>query len=579
MKQLIRQKIRKAIESKAESDLRVLSDISFTVERPKGKEQGDFSTNIALLGAKTMRMSPRNLANKLLPILVDTSLFEAIEIAGPGFINFTMTGSALFSVLNDIQREGAAFGSSKIGKGKRIHIEFVSANPTGPLHVGHGRGAAVGSALSRIYQFCGYEVYREYYVNDAGRQMDILALSVYQRYAEKHLGSVGFSENSYVGSYVSEIADAIHRSKKLSINESIVLKTNAVEGLDAEKSLDMAIEVLRSLLGSEKFSALREFSCEYILKNIKNTLQKFRVEFDGWFSEYSLTEDGSVESVLEQLEQAGELYNKDGATWFKSSNFGDEKDRVVIREDGRYTYFATDIGYHVNKMKIGFDRMVNIWGADHHGYVPRLRAALEVAGITSHSLNFILVQFASLVENGRKIAMSTRKGSFITLESLVNDVGVDAARFFYLVRKADQHMDFDIGLAKEKSAKNPVYYIQYAYARICGVLNQVSDLGRQTESIRGTFFQELSSEYEREQVLFLSVFPDVVIQSVQSGEPNLIAQYLKDLAYLFHSNYVANKILVEDSNLREARLQLVKSTKQVLENGLMLLDITRPEKM
>jgi len=578
VKQLIREKIRIAIGAKAESSLHVLSEVPFTVETPKGKGQGDFSTNIALLGAKTMRMSPRDLADKLLPLLADASLFEGIEIAGPGFINFTMTGSSLFSVLNDILREGATFGSSKIGKGKKIHIEFVSANPTGPLHVGHGRGAAVGSALSRIYQFCGYEVYREYYVNDAGRQMDILALSVYQRYAEKYLGNVVFSENSYIGGYVSEIADAIYNSKKLSMNELIAFKADAVENFGVEKSLDLAIEDLRSFLGFEKFSALREFSCDYILKNIKNTLKNFRVEFDGWFSEDSLTKDGSVESVLEKLEQTGEIYKKEGATWFKSSNFGDEKDRVVIREDGRYTYFATDIGYHVNKMKTGFDEIINIWGADHHGYVPRLRAALEVAGIANNSLGFLLVQFASLVDNGQKIAMSTRKGSFITLDSLVNDVGVDAARFFYLIRKADQHMDFDIGLAKEKSAKNPVYYIQYAYARICSVLNQEPD-GRQRESIRINCFQNLSSEYEREQVLFLSVFPDVVLQSVQSGEPNLIAQYLKELAYLFHSNYVANKILVEDNDLREARLQLAKSTKQVLENGLMLLDIARPEKM
>ena len=509
-----------------------------------------------------------------------SSIFDKIEVAGPGFLNFKLTSEALFSTIEKIEKEGSRFGSNELGLNKKIHIEFVSANPTGPLHVGHGRGAAVGSALSRIYKFCGYDVHREYYVNDAGRQMDILTISVYQRFQEKYLGGSFLLSNDYEGEYVSDIADAI---KAEGLLDGLVGKKFEPTGsnvVELEKALDESITELKSFLSIPVFDAIRDFSCEYVLNDIRETLEDFRVGFDCWFSERSLIKDGSIENALKILDEQKQTYTEKGALWFRASNFGDEKDRVLIREGGAHTYFASDIGYHARKADDDYSKIVNIWGADHHGYIPRLRAALEVLGVGNCNLEFMLVQFASLVDDqNRKISMSTRKGSFITLGSLISDVGTDAARFFYLMRKADQHMEFDVSLAKEKSTKNPVYYVQYAFARISSVLAQASELGWSNERDMDNLSTALSTEYEREQILLLSQFPDIVMAAANSGEPNIIAQYLNDLAHLFHSNYAANKMLVDDMQIRNARLRLASATIKVLANGLELLDISTPKIM
>ena len=579
VKNFIKESIIRAVLSSKNERISPLADIPFVVESPKNRSQGDFSTNIALVGGKQLKISPKELADELIPILNSLKLFDSVRFAGPGFLNFKLTSDVLFSTIDKIYTQGSDYGSNQEGLNKKVHIEFVSANPTGPLHIGHGRGAAVGSALARIYKFCGYEVLQEYYVNDAGRQMDILALSVFHRYQEKYVGETFPLSNAYEGDYVGDIAEAIKLQGLLDEFGGKTFEAQEFEGSDSEKLLDFLISQLKSFLGPQLFNRLRDFSSEFVLSGIQETLAGFKVSFDSWFSEKSLVTDGSVENVLKILDREKQTYTEQGALWFRASNFGDEKDRVLVREGGAHTYFATDLSYHVRKAEDGYFKMINVWGADHHGYIPRLRAALEILKISGSRLEIMLVQFASLVNKGRKISMSTRKGSFVTLDSLISDVGADAARFFYLMRKADQHMEFDVGLAKEKSSKNPVYYVQYAFARISSVLAQAKGLGWSDDGNPGSLEQALSTEYEQEQILLLSQFPDIVMAASDRGEPNIVTQYLKDLAYLFHSNYASNKILVDNLQTRNARLCLANVTGKVFENGLNLLNISSPKKM
>ena len=579
VKNFIKESIIRAVLSSKNERISPLADIPFVVESPKNRSQGDFSTNIALVGGKQLKISPKELADELIPILNSLKLFDSVRFAGPGFLNFKLTSDVLFSTIDKIYTQGSDYGSNQEGLNKKVHIEFVSANPTGPLHIGHGRGAAVGSALARIYKFCGYEVLQEYYVNDAGRQMDILALSVFHRYQEKYVGETFPLSNAYEGDYVGDIAEAIKLQGLLDEFGGKTFEAQEFEGSDSEKLLDFLISQLKSFLGPQLFNRLRDFSSEFVLSGIQETLAGFKVSFDSWFSEKSLVTDGSVENVLKILDREKQTYTEQGALWFRASNFGDEKDRVLVREGGAHTYFATDLSYHVRKAEDGYFKMINVWGADHHGYIPRLRAALEILKISGSRLEIMLVQFASLVNKGRKISMSTRKGSFVTLDSLISDVGADAARFFYLMRKADQHMEFDVGLAKEKSSKNPVYYVQYAFARISSVLAQAKGLGWSDDGNPGNLQQALSTEYEQEQILLLSQFPDIVMAASDRGEPNIVTQYLKDLAYLFHSNYASNKILVDNLQTRNARLCLASVTGKVFENGLNLLNISSPKKM
>ena len=474
---------------------------------------------------------------------------------------------------------------STIGSGKRVQVEFVSANPTGPLHVGHGRGAAYGSAVADLLEAVGFEVEREYYVNDAGRQMDILAASIWLRYLEECGEVFPFPANGYRGDYVRKIAAEIYKKAGNEYHKSAEVLFSGIpddepDGGDKEKHIDAVIEKTKSLLGSDRYDIVFQAGLNEILTDIKIDLEEFGVSYQKWFSERLLMEDGSVEQALQRLQAAGFLYQEQGATWFASSRLGDEKDRVVIRENGQTTYFASDIAYHMNKLDRGFDRIVNIWGADHHGYIPRVKAAIQALGADPSKLKVLLVQFAVLYRGDEKVQMSTRSGEFVTLRQLRNEVGKDACRFFYMMRKSEQHMDFDLKLATSKSNENPVYYVQYAYARICSVLRQLDEKNRQRDILLGMDNLNLLVEEQESAILIaLAKYPEILERAALQYEPHQLIHYLRELANLFHCYYNAHQFIVDDDKIRNARLNLICSVKQVLGNGLSLLKIDAPESM
>lgn len=555
------------------------------IERTKDSRHGDFATNIAMVLAKPARTNPRELAQRLLDALPPSDLLQGCDIAGPGFINFTLTASAYHRLIPSIIDQGHSYGRSDLGKGKRIQVEFVSANPTGPLHVGHGRGAAYGSVVADLLQAVGYAVHREYYVNDAGRQMDILATSVWLRYLELCDESLTFPANGYRGDYVWDIAATLHRDHAEAYKqdaESVFQGIAADEpaGGDKEAHIDGLIERAKQLLGDNRYRFVFELGLNTILDDIRDDLGLFGVNYDEWFSERSLTESGAVTRAIERLRNAGHLYEKDGAVWFRSTDYGDEKDRVVIRDNGQTTYFASDIAYHMDKLERGFDRVIDVWGADHHGYVPRVKAALQALGDDPSKLDVLLVQFAILYRNGDKVPMSTRSGQFITLRELRKEVGADAARFFYVMRKCEQHMDFDLDLAKSQSNDNPVYYVQYAHARICSVFQQAAEQSIPFESDpTAVDYALLSEPHEQALITTLAKYPEIVEAAALHEEPHQLTHYLRDMANDFHTYYNAHKFLISDKPLREARLQLILATRQVIRNGLNLLGVSAPEKM
>ncbi|MDD2737605.1 MAG: arginine--tRNA ligase, partial [Methylomonas lenta] len=443
--------------------------VQVNLERARDSQHGDFATNLAMLLAKPAKTNPRQLAEKIIAEIPTHNLVSKVEIAGPGFINFFINPDSQFEIVKHIHDAGSEFGLSDIGAGKRVQVEFVSANPTGPLHVGHGRGAAYGSAVADLLQAAGFKVEREYYVNDAGRQMDILATSVWLRYLEECGEVLPFPSNGYRGEYVRETAFNLHKKSGNDYRRPVELvlediPPDELQGGDKEKHIDALIDRAKTLLGPNQYNDVFQAGLNEILADIKDDLQEFGVSYQHWFSERSLMEDNSVQQALQRLDEAGYLYKQDGATWFASSRLGDEKDRVVVRDNGQSTYFASDIAYHMNKLDRGFDQIVNIWGADHHGYIPRVNAAMQALGADNSKLKVLLVQFAVLYRGNEKVQMSTRSGEFVTLRQLRNEVGKDACRFFYVMRKSEQHMDFDLKLATSKTNENPVYYVQYAYA-------------------------------------------------------------------------------------------------------------------
>ena len=549
----------------------------FRIEVPKKAEHGDYSTNLALLLAKSMGSSPRKIAEQAATLLEKNELFDSVSIAGPGFINFTLADEAIFAVIESVKEQGESFGRNSLGNKKSVQIEFVSANPTGPLHVGHGRGAAIGSALASLYQACGYIVHKEYYVNDAGRQMDILAVSVYLRWLQEEGCTLVFPSNGYQGVYISEIARDFNRSSPwLEVSQQSGLG-GLITDVDTDAAMDELIACVKAHLGTSSYELVRSYATKAILEGIKDDLRVFEVTFDSWFSELSLHAEGIIEASLNHLDSKEYLYVSDGATWFRSTLSGDEKDRVVIRDNGQKTYFAADIAYHAGKFDRGFEKLVDVWGADHHGYIPRVKAALEAMGKSSADLDVVLVQFAVLMRDGAAVAMSTRSGNFVTLRDLVDEVGVDAARFFYLMRRSDQHMEFDLSLAVSKTNENPVYYVQYAHARICSIMTQASSLGEWAWTEEGP--KHLSTAAERKIAIMLAGYPEVLISAVKSNEPHLLPQYLRQLAQEFHAYYNSNKVLSEDKAVRFARLSLVDAVRQVLANGLGLLNISAPRSM
>jgi arginyl-tRNA synthetase len=456
-----------------------------TIERTRDPTHGDFATNLALVLAKAAGSKPRQLAERLVAALPASTLMDRVEIAGPGFVNFFLAPAAYRAVIPEVLTAGQGYGRSNLGQGRRVQVEFVSANPTGPLHVGHGRGAAYGAVVADLLAAVGYAVHREYYVNDAGRQMDILATSVWLRYLELCGEDLPFPSNGYKGDYVWDIAATLHRehgdayrAESPEVFAGLPADLDPETGTgDKEAHIDGLIAAAKRLLGDNRYRYVFELGLNTILDDIRDDLSQFGVVYDEWYSERSLTEKGAVNRAIERLREAGQLYERDGALWFRSSAFGDEKDRVVVRENGQTTYFASDIAYHMDKLERGFERVIDIWGADHHGYIPRVKAALQALGDDPSRLDVLLVQFAILYRGGEKVQMSTRSGEFVTLRELRKEVGRDAARFFYVMRRCEQHLDFDLDLAKSQSADNPVYYVQYAHARVASVLRQAADKG------------------------------------------------------------------------------------------------------
>ncbi len=559
MKQRLRQIIVSGAEKAYEKGLLNSDTIpEMEIEIPRHNAHGDYAANFAMVSASIQKMPPRKIAEALVSCIDRSGFIEKIEIAGPGFINFFLSDTAWQPVLKQIFNEDADYGRCDAGSGKRVQVEFVSANPTGPLHIGHGRGAAVGDSVSRILSFAGYDVAREYYINDAGKQIETLGRSVWLRILELSGASLEFPGDCYQGEYIKTIAASILESKGGSFPET------------PEKE-------------AVKFCS--DYAARIILNRIKEDLEAFGVEFDRWFSEQDLYDTGKVHQTIEAFRKSGIVYEKDGALWFNTERFGDEKDRVVVRSNGETTYFASDIAYHMDKFERGFDRVIDVWGADHHGYIKRINASIDASEKESDRFDVILVQLVTLLRSGEPCAMSTRAGEFVTLKDIVDEVGRDAARFLFLSRSFDSGLDFDLELAKQKNSDNPVYYVQYVHARISSILSKAYENGLVPEAelqwddkIQGCL-EHLGKEEEIELLKILSLFGENVEKSAETLHPHVIYTYLMTLASAFHSYYNKHKVITDDKDLSLARLFLVGAVKKVIRNGLALLGVSAPERM
>ncbi|MCG6973027.1 MAG: arginine--tRNA ligase [Desulfobacterales bacterium] len=523
------------------------------VEVPKIASHGDFSTNIAMVAASVQKMPPRKIAEAILKHIEDPGhILAKTEIAGPGFINFFISTGAWHPVLRKIHQEDVTYGASNLGQGKKIQVEFVSSNPTGPLHVGHGRGAAVGDSVANILRCCGYDVQKEYYINDSGRQINTLGQSVYLRYKALLGEEIQFPQECYQGDYIRDYAkDILDRKGKALLDQ----------------------DEAQSILFCARFAARR------IISEIRKDLSDFGVEFDNWFSEQSLYDTGKVSAVVEAFKDKHIIYEKEGALWFKTTDFGDEKDRVVVRQNGQTTYFASDIAYHMDKFARGFDRVIDVWGADHHGYIPRVTGAVEASGLSRDRFNVILVQLVNLLREGEPIAMSTRAGEFVTLNEVVKEVGRDAARFIFLTRHYDSPLDFDLELAKKKTNDNPVFYVQYVHARISSILRKGRERGMREFGWDKTAAEMLQEPEELQLIKTMGRYPEVVEDSAKYMEPHRITFYLMELASCFHAYYNKHRVLTDDPTLSKARLCLVLAVQKVIRNGLSLLGVSAPDKM
>jgi arginyl-tRNA synthetase len=553
-----------------------------TVERTRDPSHGDFATNVAMRLAKPARMSPRALAEKIVAAMPPSDDVTKMDIAGPGFINIHLSAAAFHEAVAAILEQKSEYGRQPVQERPRILLEFVSANPTGPLHVGHGRHGAYGATVGNLLQAAGYTVDREYYVNDAGRQMDILGLSVWLRWLDAQGASVEFPKAGYRGEYIRDIAAAIDTQDLSSVDAAAVLDgipADEPEG-DKEAHIDALIDRAKDLLGADSFNHIRQQSLESIREDIEEDLAEFGVVFDRWYSEQSLTTSERIDAALAVLEKRDMLYKKDGATWFRAEQFGDEKDRVVIRENGVKTYFASDIAYHFDKRERDYDQLIDILGSDHHGYVARVRAGLAAMGYEPESLEVELMQFVALYRGGEKLSMSTRSGEFVTLRELRKEVGNDAARFFYVMRSHDQHLEFDLELAKSRSNDNPVYYIQYAHARIASVFRQLAEKSFAHDAENGrNNLSALVEPQEKALMTTLSRYPEVILLAANNRAPQHLVHYLRDLANDFHSYYNAHAFIVDETDIRDARLSLISATRIVVANGLGILGVSAPEKM
>jgi len=554
------------------------------VERTRDVQHGDFATNVAMRLAKAARRNPRELAQAIVAALPANTFIAKTEVAGAGFINFFLTTDAYASELALVHELGDRYGRSNLGRGERVMVEFVSANPTGPLHVGHGRQAAYGATLSNILSAVGFDIAREYYINDAGRQVEILAVSTWLRYLEICGEELPFPSNGYRGDYVRPLAEKLRAKVGESMRHPagavlLNLPQDAPLG-DKDAYIDAVISRARELIGTDGFRQVLELSLVEMLADIRDDLAQFGVVFDRWYSERKLSDDGEIDHALRKLEAQGRLYKKDGALWFRATEFGDEKDRVVVRENGVKTYFASDIAYHLEKRELGFQRLIDVLGADHHGYIARVRAGLMAMGEPGDCLEVNLIQFVSLFRGGEKIAMGKREAQFVTLRQLREEVGNDACRFFYLMRSHDQPLDFDLELAKSRSNDNPVYYIQYAHARVASVMKQLA--ARELTFDRADGLANaglLTGSHEQAVLNSLARYPEALEQSAVNRAPHTLVHYLRDLANALHTYYNAEQFIVSEAKLRNARLALVLGVQQVLRNGLTLLGVSAPESM
>ena len=574
------------LESLRAEGLSVPDGVQPQLVRAKDRAHGDFACNIAMQLAKPLGMAPRAFAERFVAALPQAALLEKVEIAGPGFINFYVRESAVFDVVRQVLALGERYGHSAHGAGKKVMVEFVSANPTGPLHVGHGRGAAYGAAVADLLAAVGYDVHREYYVNDAGRQMHILATSVWLRYLELCGASFVFPSNGYKSTgYIYDIAQKlrdVHGDAFAAPIDTVFAHTPADEpqGGDKDLHIDALIERAQALLGEMRYREVFDLGLNLIVEDIRQDLGEFGVRFEGWYSERGLMDRGAVNRAIEQLRERGHIFEREGALWFRSTAFGDDKDRVVQRANGQVTYFASDIAYHMEKFERGFERVIDVWGADHHGYVTRVKAALSALGYDAGKLDILLVQFAILYRGGERAQMSTRSGDFVTLRELRSEVGSDAARYFYVMRKSEQHLDFDLDLAKSQSNDNPLYYVQYAHARVCSVMRQLESKSLIHDQTRGEAgVERLQEQAEAELARLIGQFPELVQRAALACEPHQLVHYLRELAGAFHSYYNGHVFLVEDERLRDARLNLILAARQVLRNGLNLLGVSAPESM
>ncbi len=522
------------------------------VDLPREGSHGDYASNVAMILASSQRENPRKIAGLIVDNIDDDTIVEKIEIAGPGFINFFIRKEMWATLLKEVEEEGPDYGQCHFGKGKKVQVEFVSANPTGPLHIGHARGAVIGDAIANILQTAGYSVSREYYINDAGNQMNNLGRSVWYRYLELLGETVEFPDDCYQGTYITDLAREIYEK------HSDDLRTGG-----EEKAIPL----------------LTDYAAGSILEGIKNDLKAFGVEFDCYFSEKTLYENDGVERLLRKLQEKGYIYREEKTLWFKTTDFDDEKDRVVIRENGDPTYFAADIAYHKNKYARGFDRVIDVWGADHHGYIPRMYAGIQALGKQKDALDIVLVQLVNLLRDGVPVAMSTRAGEFITLREVIEEVGKDAARYNFLMRRSNSHLDFDLELAKKESNENPVYYVQYAYARISSILRTAIERGLQVPGYDEVDLSLLAEQEEYDIIKLIDRFPELVEGSVKALEPHRIPFYINDLASLFHSYYNKHRVVSDDTKLTQARLFLIKSLRTVFGNALRLLGVSAPERM
>ncbi|MGE5894926.1 MAG: arginine--tRNA ligase [bacterium] len=528
-------------------------DVSFVeVEVPKDESHGDISSPVAMALAKELRNSPRSIAADIVKKIGSHEMFEKIDVAGPGFINFYLSRNYLYAELNSFLMNPETYTKKNIGSGKRIQIEFVSANPTGPLHLGHGRGAAVGSALANLLRTAGFDIEREFYVNDAGRQVRLLGESVFARYRELCGAAYPFPEDGYKGDYVNDIAKSIY---------------------------DKEGKRYASSAFSDASAHLIGFSYQLMLDEIRNDLRDFGVEFETFQSERELFSRGDVTKMIDALREKGFIYEQEGAVWFRSSRFGDDKDRVIVKNDGQYTYFASDIAYHYLKIRKGFYELINIWGADHHGYIPRIKSVINAFGYDPAHLKVLLVQMVSLLRGGKPVQMSKRAGEFITLREIMDEIGTDTTRFIFLTRRPDSHLEFDLEVAKQQSAENPVFYVQYAYARINSIFKKAREEGFDPDDASPSYLDRLTEEEEVRLIKKILYYPMVFEGAVHAREPHRITYYLQELAGIFHPYYNRHRVVGEDRELSAARLSLCRAIMIIINEGLSVLGISAPEKM